>query len=149
MPNRKDHINFGRYVRKITHDLKRPSKRLLQDEFLEELGAEASHSTLARLPDIIEPATSPNHRGPAHSIPALVASMALTPLGHRAADKLHGLADIAKTKAHNAETPLGKWGWYVLDGAGRVGAGVVRHAAPQYAGHLLLDSLTPKGLPWK
>ena len=76
--------------------------------------------TLGRLPDIIEPATSPNHRQFFHSYTFFV------------------LLGVGMLKAHQwkPETEYKKLARYSLLIAG--GA---------YATHLLMDSTTPKGLP--
>ncbi len=147
MPNRAKHLGLGQVTGKIVSVFKK--KRPLVDEFLEEIGAELTRPTLSMLPDIIEPATSPNHRKLAHSIPALVTSVVISTQSGKAADKIHSWGDAAANKANRAQGRLSKVGWKALEYSSRIAAGVTRHAAPQYATHLVADAMTPKGLPWK
>ncbi len=101
-----------------------------------------------RLPDLIEPATSPWHRGVAHSgvLTAILASSS-DRLGqwerhcreqaaqHRAASLVPG-ADPISAVWHT----LAEWFWRFL-------AGVAAGLFAGYLSHVALDALTPRSLP--
>lgn len=85
----------------------------------------------SRIPDIVEPPTSPNHRSVAHSfaVNGLIAAK--------------GLPTISKASAewvHTAEDPLTRKLRLFLAGAAVGGTA-------GYVSHTLLDSGTPKGIP--
>lgn len=101
-----------------------------------------------RGPDILEPATSPNHRGPFHS----VAFALVLILGDA---KLVELQDTARAWA-NEQEKLGRqaqswWAarWHhFLALVGRLGTGALSAVCPAYLSHLALDATTPRGLPF-
>jgi len=72
---------------------------------------------VAAIPDELEPASNPNHRGPFHSVGMLAASIAL-----------------AQKSLHSAEVPS----WAKIGSVVTCGA---------YASHLVLDGISPKSLP--
>lgn len=82
------------------------------------VGSIVAGGFIALLPDILEPPTNPNHRGPFHS----VALLAL-------------LAGINCGIVRNDQIPL-----EVKE--------IIRVFSSSYGSHLLSDASTPKGLPW-
>lgn len=114
---------------------------------LVETGAGILSGALAgRLPDILEPARSPNHRGIAHS---LVAGYAVT------AVKLDDWSNSCRQRAEhfrqmqllpNAE-PVAQLLYWLAEMFWRIAAGCLNGLQAGYASHLLLDALTPRSLP--
>ncbi len=98
------------------------------------------------LPDILEPATTPNHREVAHSV---VAGGALT-LARLAEWQATCRSEAKGCDARALTFALGsdarqraEWdglGWRFL-------AGLLAGFVAGYASHLMLDAVTPKGLP--
>lgn len=146
MPNRQTHLDAGRRVRRLINLTRKPLSP--RNEALEDLGSRAALPVLSRLPDIFEPPTSPHHRGPAHSVAALGLALLGSTQANKPAEQLHELGTKAGRRADVAGSPTEALGWRALDIACHLAAGVVRHAPSQYATHLMLDSRTPKGLPW-
>lgn len=99
-----------------------------------------------RLPDILEPATSPCHRDLAHSCLTLFAAGALTledwrrSCRERAEDYRRRLEDPALTSAAQLLYTVVEFFW-------RFTAGVLTGVQVGYASHLVLDGCTPSGLP--
>ena len=94
-------------------------KRLKQEDWTLEgaLGSAAAGAALACLPDVIEPALSPNHRGLAHSFALLGMLLA--------------------TLKHVSDTPDLPPGLKVA----------ISVAIGAYSSHLGVDAFSPKGLP--
>ncbi len=103
----------------------------------------------AMLPDILEPATSPNHRKVAHSVlTALGLTLGSANHHHRLAELRELAADLAdrayRVRPTNAITA------FVLEVAAllvQAAVGYIVGLAAGYASHLVLDAGTPKGLP--
>lgn len=98
------------------------------------------------LPDWIEPALSPRHRGVAHSWGALLGSFATTV--QAAQDECRRQAATCLTRSQDPtisgiDRVLYQLGWFFW----RFVAGVLSGFAPGYASHLALDGCTPMGLP--
>jgi len=96
------------------------------------VGGALSGAAGGRLPDIIEPAVHPNHRGPAHSVAFAAASTT-------------ALVKVQPTwtdlwARQRPATLAQRLSFAFLEGAG-AGFG------PGYLSHLLLDAQTPKSLP--
>ncbi len=116
---------------------------------LEALGGLYGGAHGARLHDLLEPATSPNHRGPAHS---LVLNSAAFAAGRATVDAfqrdLRAWAATQLEIAGKAETPA-------LEAFLRAFAAIASHFLVGYTNgfvggavsHLALDAPTPKGIP--
>lgn len=104
----------------------------------------------AMLPDILEPATSPNHRKIAHSVLTAVGGvLGAATHGHKIADLRAVAANLAaeanSVRATNAIRAV------LLDLAALIvqaAVGYLVGLAAGYASHLLLDAATPRGLPF-
>lgn len=97
-------------------------------------------------PDVIEPATSPNHRALFHSLftagslgAAAVADFAAD--CHRTAAECDGRAHLCISESRDRNREEGKA--FLL----RVIAGLIVGFISGYASHLLLDAATKRGLP--
>jgi membrane-bound metal-dependent hydrolase YbcI (DUF457 family) len=102
----------------------------------------------SRLPDILEPAVTPRHRGPAHSIVGGfiggASAMKYTPVP---VQKLRGKArELEAAMAFEANI-IRAWMLLLAAVACHVAAGYVVGAATGYGSHLALDALTPRSLP--
>jgi len=88
----------------------------------------------SHFPDVLEPATHPNHRAFAHSATVLAATTAgAVPAAASLQNKIAG-------EAQAVENP-------VLRFLAQVGAGMPTGAAAGYASHLVADATTPKSIP--
>ena len=99
-----------------------------------------------RLPDLLEPATSPCHRDLAHSCLSLVAAGALTLEEWRRSCR--GRAEDYGRRLANPElTSEARLLYAILEVVWRLAAGVLTGLQAGYASHLVLDGCTPSGLP--
>lgn len=98
------------------------------------------------MPDWLEPATSPRHRGTFHSVATLV-GIAMTGRGVQKAQ----LFCRARAQALRDEAQsLDGWAWLVAQVKAvlwGIAAGACSGFRTGYASHLLLDAQTPAGLP--
>ena len=97
--------------------------------------------------DVLEPATSPNHRGPAHSVVTLSMVVGLCFIAHHAAHMCRHYADRAAEKREQEEDWLIRTLYLIGEVLLRLLAGACNALAPSYASHLVLDATTPKSLP--
>lgn len=102
----------------------------------------------ARLPDIFDPPTSPNHRGAAHSAGAAICSIGKVQAGIAAwQETLRAFAEDEMQAARlNAGRPEER-GHLFVGTLLSLAAGAIPGLVAGYASHLVLDALTPKGLP--
>lgn len=113
---------------------------------VEALGGGIAGWFVGRGPDILEPATSPRHRGPFHSVAFALALV----LGDA---KLIEFQDSARAWANEHECKAMGATWWsalwhnLLALLGRLGAGALSAVCPSYWSHLALDATTPQGLP--
>lgn len=103
----------------------------------------------ARIHDVLEPATTPNHRGACHSI---AANGAVIALGKDALDALHAdLRSWADEQAQHALAPEMPWYEALLRLVGAAGAhmlvGYTNGVAAGAVSHLALDAPTAAGIP--
>lgn len=106
----------------------------------------------AALPDLIEPAVSPNHRKGFHSalvaLPAATSSSAAT---YAAIGLLEPQLDSARAQI-DAKCARGDFMGALIDTVKLLLVEAMLGAAPAlpvgYTTHLLADATTPKGLPW-
>jgi hypothetical protein len=102
----------------------------------------------ARLPDVIDPATHPDHRHIGHGA-LTAAGVGLVcwrnlPVQQQA---LRARADSLRFKAAFARDGFSKLLWQLGECALRVSAGALPALMAGYASHLALDSTTPMGIP--
>jgi hypothetical protein len=112
----------------------------------EVLGGTAGGGAAGLLPDVLEPAFTPMHRGVAHSVTALGLLTQIPAVQARE----HCRAQAMAWRNYAASLPVGcaehthaetkAWWWHFA-------AGACVAAPVGYAVHLLLDARTPCGLP--
>ena len=138
MPNRREHIEVGAVAGALVA-LLRSDAQDSGELLLEVAGGALGGALGGRLPDILEPPTSPGHRGVAHAIIPVAAA------GSFVVSRLPG-ASVPRPRAMERQgvqhdgTPASSLGERFLSGLA-VGGAV------GYASHLLMDSTTPRGLP--
>ena len=101
----------------------------------------------SRGPDLIDPPTSPSHRGVGHAIvPVLIAFVLIARVMPEWQQALRSHAAAAHAQA--AALPPGeRWSYQCTAAACEFLLGLVIGAPAGYASHLLLDATTPAGLP--
>lgn len=107
------------------------------DVFLEMLGGAIGGWLGGRLPDLLEPATNPDHRAIFHSLTVGGGGNAL------AFSKLPQLQADLRERARQCTAAGDDWGALGLN----ILAGLIAGLAAGYVSHLVLDSTTPKSLP--
>lgn len=145
MPNRGVHLQWsaaagGAVAALMAHGL--PPEYFLA----EVLGGVASAGLAGLLPDVLEPAVTPMHRGIAHSVTTLGLLTQIPAFQARE----HCRAQATAYRMQAAALPVGcaeraraerqAWWWHVA-------AGACIAAPVGYAAHLLLDAQTPRSLP--
>lgn len=119
-----------------------------ENRVIETIGGALVGYPLGTLPDLIEPATSPRHRGPFHSVAfgGVIVAVA-APRVAQVQTAVRGWADQHHRQA-DASRGLA-WLWHqLLALLGRLAAGAVPAVmGTAYLSHLALDSITPAGLP--
>lgn len=147
MANRKQHAVLGAAAGVSGYAL---YSWIMQEEMSlpELIGFALSGTVGAFLPDIVEPATNPNHRSFFHSVSFVgAAGPTVWSSAWRVRDEQIRLAEGYEARANATldiyeKSSLG-WQavWY------RFLAGLLPGLVLGYASHLVADSLTPKGLP--
>ena len=99
-----------------------------------------------RLPDLLEPATSPCHRDVAHSCLTLVAVGAVTLEEWRRSCRERA-EDYRRRLMDSAVTPGTRLLYTIFELFWRFAAGVLTGLQAGYVSHLVLDGCTPSGLP--
>jgi membrane-bound metal-dependent hydrolase YbcI (DUF457 family) len=133
MANRDEHDALGAIVGMVSVAVS-ASAAGRSPSFPELLGGAIGGVAGARLPDFLEPATNPHHRGPVHSVAAVAAT------GQLALPALHR-AHIAGTVQADAETDL------TLRFLRQVASGAMIGAIGGYASHVAADATTPMSIP--
>lgn len=102
----------------------------------------------ASLPDILEPATSSWHRGPAHSATgsAGLLYVAFKTVGN-VRRQLDETADRYYERARSSEDWLEKGFYYLLAFLLDMANGFVTGVVPGYVSHVALDATTPRSVP--
>jgi membrane-bound metal-dependent hydrolase YbcI (DUF457 family) len=101
------------------------------------------------LPDIFEPATTPNHRGVAHAVvPMAAVGVALWKIAGNWQDRLRTKADEFKWRAANEPNDFLRFVYSIAEFVLRALSGAIAGVIGGYASHLALDAMTPAGLPW-
>lgn len=114
----------------------------------EALGGAIGGTYAARLPDIIDPATSPNHRSIAHGM--IPVSYGVHWSNNQAKDLQVTLREFAKSQAEKSESsdrPLECLAHGLLAIFSTIVCGAVVGAVAGYTSHVVLDAMTPAGLP--
>jgi hypothetical protein len=141
MPNRKAHAAAGAGSGLVVacNDLPRltPAEQLV---YL--AGAALGGAVGGCLPDILEPATSPNHRQACHGVVPVgtVAIFIRNTLPTAAKELLQRAEWVKGSNPKHAGMTLERMAWLFA-------AGFVKGLGPGYLSHLVLDSCTPRGLP--
>ena len=100
------------------------------------------------LPDLIDPATNPNHRSWGHGvIPATVGARYTIPNVGELQKNLRDLANTCVVGRENAQKEADAILYGIAEIACRLGAGAVPGLIAGYISHLALDAGTPKSLP--
>jgi membrane-bound metal-dependent hydrolase YbcI (DUF457 family) len=119
------------------------------DALAEVLGGVLGGGIGGRLPDWIEPASTPNHRGLFHGMTAAagVATVGLARLAELQAE-CRRRATLATQRAASSspECPVRQQAEWEAR-AWRFVAGLLTGLIAGYLSHLILDAATPKGLP--
>jgi len=113
------------------------------------IGAGLSGAAGSLLPDLIEPATNPNHRSFFHSVSFV--AVAGPPAGSwawRFRDEQIRRAEECESRANAALDGFEKILWKLQALLHKFLAGVLPGLILGYASHLAADALTPKGLPF-
>lgn len=154
MPNRITHATAGTATAAIAaafavdHAELTPNRR-----WTEVLGAAAGGWIGGLLPDVLEPATSPNHRQRAHALTTAgaiaVAARDCVPDSQawcrQQADRLAARRAVALQGSQGA--PPSIWWLGLAEFTTRAVGGFVLGLIVGYESHLLLDSFTPNRLP--
>ena len=141
MANRKAHVLIGAAAGGLlSYWLARQSGS--PNPFAEGLGGAFTGALLGLAPDLIEPATSPSHRGTAHSLAA----------GALVLSGLRGLGELAVTRRARAFVAARRAAAYGHDPAAAAFndcfvSGLLLGPVPGYVSHLMADAATPMGLP--
>lgn len=145
MPNRGTHTLIGAIGGALASYIAEPQLRG-SDRFWNVVGGALGGAIGGRLPDMLEPATNPNHRQFAHGVlPAIGVTVATKNMRRKARDKARSWANQAHTPSASRALRVGE------SGPPRelrfVALGALRGLETGYASHLAADALTPKGLP--
>jgi hypothetical protein len=116
--------------------------------FSEFFGSALSSALTAKVPEMLEPATHPNHRAVFHSV--CFAGLALSNAWVATCKKreeIIGQARECERRAAIAANKQERDYWSQQANGLRFCAGSLLGLVPGYASHLAADALTPKGLP--
>jgi hypothetical protein len=148
MANRKQHAvlgftaGVGGYA---LHSYIKEEKTSLPELF----GAGLSGVAGAFLPDIIEPATNPNHRSFFHSVSFVgVAGPPAWSYAWRVKDEQIRQAEDCEVRANAMQDGFEKILWKLRALLHRLLAGLLPGLVLGYASHLAADAITPMGLPF-
>tara|TARA_R110000787_G_scaffold75714_4_gene167434 strand:- start:187 stop:636 length:450 start_codon:yes stop_codon:yes gene_type:complete len=115
---------------------------------LEVIGGAIGGNFGARLPDLFDPATSPNHRSTGHAVvPAAAVLSWYAEQAPRWIQALRIKAEELAAKSEASENMLLALIYTALEWLARMAAGAVSGIAVGHASHLALDACTPRGLP--
>ena len=114
----------------------------------EMLGGAIAGNFGARLPDRIDPPTSPRHRSVGHGVVPVGATGAVA---LSAASNIQGRLRLEAARqrqlSESASNPLATFWHWLMSVLCHVGAGAVAGVIAGYGSHLALDICTPAGLP--
>ena len=148
MPNADIHVPIGVASGGVAAIATLPSGASAYQGLIEILGGLVGGLIGAKLPDIFDPATSPNHRGVGHGLANALAAgkiyLSKLPAWQselREAAKRYG--SMASAEPEGFKRGL-YWAQSTLC---LIAAGLLAGLIVGYASHLVLDFTTPKGLP--
>ncbi len=145
MPKRKEHLAVG-IIAGLGVGLATAVLVEKRDRWLHVVTCTLSAGVGARLPDVMEPALSPNHRGVAHSVAAGVGVGVLMRARHHARCLELALECDRRAAALQRDSP--QWGAEVRGARlWRLAAAALLGLLAGYASHLVMDGATPRSLP--
>jgi inner membrane protein len=147
MPNHNEHLIWGA-VAGAGYCLLSSSIRGRDISFSELLGGAISGAVASKLPDVIEPATHPNHRSTFHSMGFLVTTgIVALPWAEQKRQRQYQLAEYARSQANSPANEIDRGYWQRKALWHEFIAGLIAGLVVGYISHLVADSFTPKGLP--
>lgn len=147
MPNHNEHLIWGA-VAGAGYCLLSSSVRRREISLAELLGGALSGAIASKLPDVIEPATHPNHRSTFHSASFLVTTgIVALPWAEQERQRQYQLADYARTQENVSANEIEQGYWLRKALWHEFVAGLFAGLVVGYISHLVADSLTPKGIP--
>ena len=140
MPNRRTHCFVGGAAG-LAVGLMSDHRSLAESEQVARaIGALIGGVAGGAMPDILEPADNPNHRAFAHSV---LVGGGLAALGIKLSGNLRGAARLENVPlVHGLPTNAAGCAMIL-----HFLSGVILGMAVGYASHIVLDALTPKGVP--
>lgn len=147
MPNRDEHFKLG-VMAGPSYSLISASVTGKQPSPGELLGASISSAFSSHLPDLLEPATHPNHRSTFHSklFLGVIALFAWPKIEAARWEQLR-IAEDCRQNAASSTLLYVQMYWQQEAQRHEIYAGLLGGLIPGYASHLLADAQTPKGLP--
>lgn len=147
MPNRFVHCVTGVTAGSLAAAYKAHGQKR-HHTMIEIAGGAAAGYLGARLPDIIDPPTSPNHRGIGHgALTATGAGVGIASIIDECQAWLRAGADEMRCKAESEENPALKASYQIAEYLLRALAGAIAGFVLGYGSHLFLDGFSPSGLP--
>lgn len=139
MANREDHDQFGAALSALVALLRSDAEKdSPMDVVLRVTAAYLGGKIGAKVPDWLEPAVSSWHRKTAHSI---VAGATIFEITRRKIDAWEDHCRTKQEEARAADNQADVWFWAAA-------SGFAIAIAIGYVSHLVLDSQTPRGIPW-
>jgi len=147
MPNHNEHLVWGA-VAGAGYCLSSSLIRGREISIAELFGGALSGAIASKLPDILEPATHPNHRSTFHSLCSLAgAGTVALPWMEEERQRRLQLADYARSHANASVIESDRRYWLQNALWHDFVAGLLAGLVMGYISHLVADSFTPKGLP--
>ena len=139
MPNRAEHQGIAPTFQAVVEVFRKPALHW-RDRLPDLAGAAAGATFGGTLPDLLEPATSPNHRQFAHGVlPATAVACFARRQIKEGVEALYRWAEEAPVSGvEDGELP--RWMRFAI-------AGFCRAVSTGYISHLVADATTPRGLP--
>lgn len=147
MPNGRTHKRVGEAAGALTAFVMADGQPMA-DRLIETFGGALGGHFGGSLPDLIDPATSPNHRSLGHGVVPVAAGVRCTV--PNVGEWQNGLREQARFHAanrENAQTDFDTFFHGVAEIVFRLGAGAIPGLIAGYVSHVALDAGTPKGLP--
>jgi len=146
MPGRDVHWPVGSVIGAVS--VSRADARSAEEWLTEVIWGALGGLLGAALPDMLEPADTPRHRGGAHSVLAGLTAIWINQQARRLRGQWLEEAETCRHMARqypswSAETRY----WRDREARLRSASGFVAGVSPGYLSHLLLDSQTPAGIP--
>ena len=117
-------------------------------QLIETLGGVGGGILGARMPDVIDPPTSPRHRSVGHGIaPVGAAAWAFVKSLRDCQDAMRHRSDVEHYEYQAASSLLAQAAHLLLSLLWRLGSGVLVGFVAGYLSHIAMDFTTPAGLP--